>query len=488
MAASVGRPTTQEHVAQPGEKPLGLACYAAYLGFAALLLWLQLFSATFDACVRSSWHVTGALWASVGVFSLVGAVMALCGAGVRAVRAVRLLDVAASACLVGAVAGCTVSPALGSPMAVAVLGVVGLAASWLLLRWGSLLARLDLAAATRVVAANAAVYFVAKVFAGALEREGVSAFAALLVVLVPVALVGLWRASAVPVRRGYAFYTKDSLRDLAGIFGFMALFSVALVLLDMLTAGIERGLLGYLAAAVVFMAVGVWVFVLKRSLDFFTDVRTLLLVTACGATLCVAALGVTRQCSAGVVLGIRELTRFYLFLLQADIARHAAMSPAVTFGLGWACCGLPRIGLFWLSEEALGSIAPAEGGYKAAVLVMLLPILLAIMAYSLIKMPPGLRPPFSPMKPPDDASPNVADARDAHAKLAQDWGLTLREAQVLEYLCAGRSRGYIAETLYISENTVKFHTKNIYRKLGVSSKQELLDRADGVLGRVEHVD
>ena len=42
-------------------------------------------------------------------------------------------------------------------------------------------------------------------------------------------------------------------------------------------------------------------------------------------------------------------------------------------------------------------------------------------------------------------------------------------------LCQGRSKSYIAESLFISENTVRSHSKNIYRKLGVHSKQELLD-------------
>lgn len=39
-------------------------------------------------------------------------------------------------------------------------------------------------------------------------------------------------------------------------------------------------------------------------------------------------------------------------------------------------------------------------------------------------------------------------------------------------------RGYdvrrIARELYISENTVRYHSKNIYRKLDVHSKQEVL--------------
>lgn len=42
-------------------------------------------------------------------------------------------------------------------------------------------------------------------------------------------------------------------------------------------------------------------------------------------------------------------------------------------------------------------------------------------------------------------------------------------------LVKGRSKSYIAETLFISENTVRSHSKHIYQKLGVHSKQEVLD-------------
>lgn len=53
--------------------------------------------------------------------------------------------------------------------------------------------------------------------------------------------------------------------------------------------------------------------------------------------------------------------------------------------------------------------------------------------------------------------------------------LSEREAQVLGILIKGRDIPYVAETLCLSRNTVRTHTKNIYAKLGVHSRQELLD-------------
>ena len=48
--------------------------------------------------------------------------------------------------------------------------------------------------------------------------------------------------------------------------------------------------------------------------------------------------------------------------------------------------------------------------------------------------------------------------------------LTARELDVLQQLSGGHSRGQIAQSQYISLNTLKAHLRSIYRKLGVSSR------------------
>ena len=53
--------------------------------------------------------------------------------------------------------------------------------------------------------------------------------------------------------------------------------------------------------------------------------------------------------------------------------------------------------------------------------------------------------------------------------------LTARESEIAELIARGNSASYIAKTLYISENTVRFHTKNIYMKFGVHKRQELIN-------------
>ncbi len=67
------------------------------------------------------------------------------------------------------------------------------------------------------------------------------------------------------------------------------------------------------------------------------------------------------------------------------------------------------------------------------------------------------------------------DSIDARCRdLAVHKGLTKRETEVLSMLARGRDVSWIEEKLFISRNTVNTHRKNIYKKLGVHTQQELL--------------
>lgn len=56
--------------------------------------------------------------------------------------------------------------------------------------------------------------------------------------------------------------------------------------------------------------------------------------------------------------------------------------------------------------------------------------------------------------------------------------LSKREKEVLTLLADGNSYDSIAEKLYISKNTIKFHLKNIYIKLQVNSNIEAVQKAN----------
>jgi DNA-binding NarL/FixJ family response regulator len=55
---------------------------------------------------------------------------------------------------------------------------------------------------------------------------------------------------------------------------------------------------------------------------------------------------------------------------------------------------------------------------------------------------------------------------------ADEFGLTGRESEILEQVASGQSNKQIAGKFWLSEQTIKYHLTNVYRKLGVSSRTE----------------
>lgn len=60
-------------------------------------------------------------------------------------------------------------------------------------------------------------------------------------------------------------------------------------------------------------------------------------------------------------------------------------------------------------------------------------------------------------------------------QLAAYEGLSERERQVASLLLQRKTYKMIGGELFISENTVKYYVKNIYSKLGIRNREELID-------------
>ena len=68
--------------------------------------------------------------------------------------------------------------------------------------------------------------------------------------------------------------------------------------------------------------------------------------------------------------------------------------------------------------------------------------------------------------------PVGAGSGDNDADAVVEAGLTERELGILKALARGLSNHAIAKELWVSEQTVKFHLSNVYRKLGVANRTE----------------
>jgi DNA-binding NarL/FixJ family response regulator len=68
-------------------------------------------------------------------------------------------------------------------------------------------------------------------------------------------------------------------------------------------------------------------------------------------------------------------------------------------------------------------------------------------------------------------------ADGAHRRSEPLEGLTEREVEVLSWVAEGSSNKAIAQALSISENTVKYHLRNILQKLGAENRTEAVTSA-----------
>ena len=72
----------------------------------------------------------------------------------------------------------------------------------------------------------------------------------------------------------------------------------------------------------------------------------------------------------------------------------------------------------------------------------------------------------------------IVDAEDVLQRrldrIVETTGLTAREREILELWVTGHRLDYVAESLFISKNTVKTHLRHIYQKTQTGHKEELL--------------
>lgn len=118
----------------------------------------------------------------------------------------------------------------------------------------------------------------------------------------------------------------------------------------------------------------------------------------------------------------------------------------------------------FVSGRLLNDVLDVSAGSLVCTLVVLFVVVGEIIAYTIqaLNAPRG-----------SDEPPSIPEA--LASSLAAGAGLTLRECDVLVLLLEGRSYTNIATRLFISKSTVKTHANHIYSKLGVGSRDELID-------------
>lgn len=211
------------------------------------------------------------------------------------------------------------------------------------------------------------------------------------------------------------------------------------------------------------------VFVRRQLLHFGNLWRTILVFTSTGV-LALPLFGRLLSGWALVAVGVAQtLVVMLLWAMLADIAHRSTLPPIAVFGFGWCAYSLP----FPLGH-ALGALFTLDEAGMSLISVIV--YLLAIASVFLLDERDFSRFRIFTDLEEQPVSPALFDTMERVCQsLGEESGLTEREVQVMRLVCQGRSKGYIAETLCISENTVRSHARHLYAKLSVHSKQELLD-------------
>ena len=141
----------------------------------------------------------------------------------------------------------------------------------------------------------------------------------------------------------------------------------------------------------------------------------------------------------------------YRVLLFVDISKGKDLSHLACIGLMWG-----RLG------DAAGAASGIMLSSRPMVLITVMALLFVICIFLFFHLYHTMY-----MHP---VSPEV----DYIQAFAARYDLSQREADIFRMVIGGCTNKEIADRLYISENTVKFHVRNLLRKTDCSKRKELL--------------
>lgn len=174
----------------------------------------------------------------------------------------------------------------------------------------------------------------------------------------------------------------------------------------------------------------------------------------------------------GMQFSARTLVTLCLCLMALALAKRGSYRPL--FGL-CLLLGLYRAGLavgMLLSETEASHVFfnqfPHEGIYLLSACAAVLIVYLLLAAAGFFRETEHGQPATATVV----LETSFIDGRCD--EVGVQYHLKEREVEIIKLLCHGRSRKYIADSLYLSENTVKWYCRQIYQKLGIHKKQELL--------------
>ena len=267
-------------------------------------------------------------------------------------------------------------------------------------------------------------------------------------------------------------------------------------------------MLGSLSAAIILL----WLSRTKSvSFDMNTTFRIVFPFVVTGMLLFPLFRGMGIYLFSGMTYMALSIIVLVMMMICAQVSRDRGTSPVFVYGFFAACAYAPQGAGFLLGWNAEGDtvLGVEQTAFFAVVAMYVLGIALLLVSIPRSDLHRSRSLQVELIKPARtraEATPDAADApkagsakkrrgprrqdddgveyKDRTSKqvaVAKDaYALSTREAEVMNLLARGHTVSSIAESLFISENTVRTHSKHIYAKMDVHSKFELMERLEQV--------
>lgn len=240
-------------------------------------------------------------------------------------------------------------------------------------------------------------------------------------------------------------------------------------------------LAGFLAALATAL---IAVFLFRDSVSYTYRLAMLLLCAGCLFT---PFMGDNSTYSTAFIFGGYGCFTAALCVVCINVSRSFNVGPTRAIGLGFvALYGGEVLGA--LCAHTIEAVGVSEFNLAVltvvAVLVLLVSHLFLFTEIDLIRVGIGELDAVVVADGPERVSATGEGAGEAEggpdpidpgALIAERYGLSPRETEVLQLLLQGRTISRIQESLFISAGTVSTHIRHIYHKVGVENRQGLID-------------
>lgn len=180
------------------------------------------------------------------------------------------------------------------------------------------------------------------------------------------------------------------------------------------------------------------------------------------------------EVASGVLISGRTCLGFFLWITLANASRAHRLSPVVLLGCFFVLTEMLAACLSYFVVPMLSRYLSVPFDSCISYFSVGMALMLIVASFLLLSSKA-----FRDNEQMCESDTQMVRSDDswqrACVRIADRCGLTNRETEVMLLVSRGNSKNKIADILFVSSGTIQTHTKSIYRKLDLHSRQDLID-------------